>query len=369
MEENFNIFNYNFTKKERGKFVASIIDTALSSPFLANYKLAKGCKIKFRKSTSEHNNFSYTNMENKTINLSNDFFTKKERFANDIYSLLYEIKHLAQFSGKYTDKHPVDKISPIFENTLDISQMVTREKCGISDKNIMEYPNEKQELIKQVRLDLEVYMAGKCFTSPRERDCRNFSKKIINQLLAKYPSQSLTKEQEELFNALKTFLSHKNLQDIKQEEFVENYIKSVEIEVLKTLTQAQQNTAKTIENLSNDYSSIESFRLSKGFNPIKAVEQSLSISYNDSIAKNLFKKCLMLEGNEKENINSAINLIKYTDFYPSQSEIHLLNEVSKNYNMTMEKESEKIYPKRVLKAFYNVESEKSVMQNVEEMAK
>lgn len=363
MEQNNNLLNFNFTKKERGVYVKNVLNYILNSGFLPSHRINQGCKIKFKK-INNANIIVSSNIENNTITLSSEFFTKKENFAKEFFALCHEIRQMAQYSGKFNDKHPVDKISPIFTGTEDINQMITLEKCGIADKPVNDMPESKKELYNQVKKDVECYLAGKYFISPRQKACRVFAKKVMAKLVQDNLNMNINEQEKELLQALQTFVSHQKLEELKQEEFVENYIKTVEISIIQTMQVAQKRIGSWLQDLNYDNEKVEKFTQDFGYNPIKATGQSLAIAYNDKLANDLFKQCLFLENNKKQNINQAIDLIKYTDFYPSKANVQLLNEQSREFNNTCENEKEKIHPKKILKAFYNIESHSSIMESI-----
>ena len=57
-----------------------------------------------------------------------NFFTKKSNYADNLYTLFYQIGKLSKFSGKYDNHHTINAENNIFNNTSDLEKMITKEK-------------------------------------------------------------------------------------------------------------------------------------------------------------------------------------------------------------------------------------------------
>lgn len=354
------IANYDFSKKNRGKLLAEITKYTLKN-LGKDYKLPKGYKTQFIEFSNQSSTNVFGDENDKKIYFSFNLLNDKNKFANDVYSTIKEIRRLCEFKGTYSDLHPIDKISPIFVSTDDMSKMISIEKMGNGGKSIESQNDDNIALKEQIEKDVECYMAGKNFLSPKEKQSRKFAldrlKDILNALMNEQnPSV------QNLIDNIKKFIAEKEEEEKEKEEYFSQFIQNVEKDIIQTMKVAQKRLEEDVTTFAGYNSNVENYKFNYGYDPIKSSMQSLAITYDGTLAKNLFDACVIMDKNMPKYLNTCLDLIKYTDYTPSKTQIHSLNESCKGYNSTCENNNDKIHPKRELKKFFNIKTNSKAKQ-------
>ena len=198
-------------------------------------------------------------------------------------------------------------------------------------------------------------MMAKRFLSPQQKSNRRFALRVIKEMLESQDYSSMTEDQKRLFDSLKEFMVRQEKEDYEKEMQYDNFVKRVERDIIMTMQVCQQNSQSKIGTITPQIYSLEHYQNIYGYNPLVALGKGLTISYNDQVANEVFDKCVALDNDQQKYLNTAIDLIKYTDFVPNQYQVHTLNQASKAYNSTCKEKEQKVHPKRILKNFYNVQ--------------
>ena len=354
---NSEILNFNFSKKARGKFLASITNQALKN-LGKNYKLPKGYKTEFIEFSKESTVNVFGDEKTKKIYFSFNVLLDKENFAKDVYNVTKEVRRLCTYKGKYDESNQIDKQSRIFTSTQDLTKMVTIEKSGNAGKDINAINTENSQLVNQIEKDVEFYMMGKNFLSPKEKQSRKFARDFLKEMLNSLSVDPNSDSIRDLMDSVKRLIEEKEKEEEEKEANYTNFIQNVERNILDTMQVAQNRLADEVNSFSGLDRQVENYKTMYGYDPIKTSFQTLGLVYNEKLARNLFNVCVGMDKNIPMYLHTCLDLIKYTDFKPSQPQIHLLNQASKAYNATCQDGKDKILPKKELKDFFNIKTAK-----------
>ena len=342
---------YDFTKENRGNVLAYITDTALKN-LGKNYKLPKGFKTEFIEFNANQSTNAFADESGKRIYFSFDCLLNKDNFAKDIYNISKEVRRLAEYRGKYDENNRVDTTSQSFTSTEDLLKMITVEKSGNFGKPYDSI--NKDNLFGQISKDVQCYLTAKNFLSLKEKTSRKFAIEMLKKLLQQLIEQHC--EDTELLNSIKEFIGKMEKEEAEQEEQMTQFVTGVERDIIDTMVSSQNHIADDLLTFGGLDSQVELYRNTYGFDPIKAGAQTLAITYNNKLANNMFNACVSMNGNMPKYLGTCLDLIKYTDFVPTPSQVHSLNTASKSYNETCKDSSAKIHPKKELKKFFNVKT-------------
>lgn len=350
------IIDYDFSKQKRGKLLAEITNQALKS-LGKNYKMPRGYKTEFIEFSKDTSINTFGDTKSKKIYFSFDILLDKENFAKDVYTVTKEIRRLCEFKGTYDENNPIDKVSSIFTSTEDLSKMITIEKSGNAGKEINSINQENSSVINQIEKDVEFFMLGKNFLSPREKQSRKFALDYLKKMLQSLSVESASNIQSIMDN-LEKFIKEKEEEEQEKETCFTNFIQNVERNIIATVQLSEERLSDEIVAFAGMDSQVKNYKNAYGYDPIKCSAQALAISYNPKLAKNLFNACVSMDKDIPKYLNTCLDLIKYTNFTPTQNQIHSLNQACKNYNATCQDNKDKIHPKKDLKNFYNVKTSK-----------
>lgn len=361
---NSEILNFNFTKKARGKFLANLTNQALKN-LGKNYKLPKGYKTEFIEFSKESTVNVFGDEKTKKIYFSFDILLDKENFAKDVYNVTKEVRRLCTYKGKYDENNNIDRDSKIFTSTQDLTKMITIEKSGNAGKDINAINTENSQLVNQIEKDVEFYMMGKNFLSPKEKQSRKFAMDLLKEMLSSLSVDPNSDNIRDLMDSIKRLIDEKEKEEEEKEKNYTSFIQNVERSIMDTMKVSQERLADEVNSFAGLDRQVENYKTMYGYDPVKTSLQTLGVVYNEKLARNLFNACVGMDKNKNMYLNTCLDLIKYTDFKPTQPQIHQLNTASKAHNATCQDNKDKIYPKKDLKDFFNIKTQKKGKENVD----
>ena len=140
----------------------------------------------------------------------------------------------------------------------------------------------------------------------------------------------------------------------------------------KIVRKAQQNNISRLDpclSIPADASEDRANRVirSMGFDVFNALYESCAFYYDEKCAKKLYKTCMGMKYDEGRFLKMACDVIRYTEFKPSDDDLKSLKARCSAFNKTCKEENDKINYKQLLSSISQNQSQESIETSINQL--
>lgn len=293
------------------------------------YNLSLNKKLSFDFFTSA-SSAGYFDTSSRKIMLDIDCFTKRDALINDLDTIIHEMRHYAQYSLKRIDGDSLCMNSISMQNCSELAAALAIN--GMLGTNVTK--QNFARIYNKSYYKYYYYLNKLYYNRDVEMDARAYSINTIYDLLYDIDSIKLNDREQknlEYFRSLaETIFNDEEENMTYTDASIAIPQKAIEAEVFKLQKDIINSFPNLFDIISTNLDELTKIDKNYGCDVCAALVQSLSVSYDDTLAHKLMQSFIVsikndtLVSNVKEYYQKVCNLYVYTDFNFTEKEIEIL---------------------------------------------
>ena len=360
------LLNYNFDKKDKTRMIEYLLLLA-SGKLEQNYKMPKGQLAGFMDKSVGENLRACANQETGEVQFNAKFLQEPDKYGRDMMTVFHELRHIAQYHGKKNEKADTDRLHLTYANHPDLVTMLCCTELCRDGENIGESWRYDSTTTAIFHSRWNQYLFAKYFYSPCERDARMFGRKFLSSIMDTINPEELNAKEKKNYDSILKSIDEDTKKENKQLADFEQTIRDEDKSFVEVNKKAQQRYMSMVDTATcMSPSSAKNFCQSYGFECFNALFTSLCFVYDDKMANKYYNACLEMQPEENDNkyLSLALNLIKYSDFKPSEKQFKTLCDKCKDFNKNCKDVSLHLDPVKTLKKLKTNQSQESMEQSL-----
>ena len=358
------LLNYDFNKKDRNKMISNLLFLALGK-LDQNYNMPKGQNIGFLDKSVSDGMRACANQETGEVKFNSNFLTDPEKYGRDMMTAFHELRHIAQYHGKKGEKQDTERLNLTYANHPDLVTMLVCTELCRPGENIgvsWQYDSTATSIFHS---RWSQYLFAKYFYSPCERDARMFGRKYLESIMESVNVEELSAKEKKTYDLIQKSIKEDTQKENEQLNKFAGTIREEDKNFVTVNKQAQERYISMLdEATSMKPESAEEHIKHLGFNCFSAMFASLCFVYDDKNAQKFFNSCLEMKSADSTYLEYAIDIIKYSDFKPTEKQFRTLCDKCQAFNKTCEDKTQHLNPKKTLAKMKTNQSQESMTNSL-----
>ncbi|MBQ7307546.1 MAG: hypothetical protein IJW82_03365 [Clostridia bacterium] len=357
------LLNYDFSKKNKNAMIRNLLFLGIGK-LDQRYNMPKGQLVGFMDASVGENLRACANQETGEIKFNANFLQDPKKYGRDMMTAFHELRHIAQYHGKKGQPAETDRLHLTYANHPDLVTMLVHSELCRPHESIGEAWRYDSTVTALFHTRWNQYLFAKYFHSPCEKDAREFGRKFLASIMNSVDTTTLSKKEKQNYDLILSNIKEDTLKEQEQSQKFSETIRTDEADFIKHCKEAQKKYSYMLDQATNmSESSAKDYTKQLGFDCFSAIFTSLCFVYDEKTAQTFYNSCLKMESKDNTYLSYALNLIKYSDFKPSEKQFKTLCEKCANFNKTCEDKSQHLDPKKTLEKMKTNQSNESMAES------